>query len=179
MAFIIASGIPFVKITIDKIINIGCPIIFSYCVPKNKNIKPKTPNVFVKLPIKLLKITFTKRFLSLKICPKKLKLKLVNNPVKIRGTKQITKLNKFPLIPPKLWNGVKINAITGIGGINVQTKKLNNPAKKPIKAPAFFPNNRPLKITGIIDNVATIGPIGIDPNGVKQKNISSDNKSEK
>ena len=63
--------------------------------------------------------------------------------------------------------------------MNVQIKKLNNPAKKPIKDPAFFPNNKPLKITGIIDSVATIGPIGIDPNGVKQKNISNANKTAK
>ena len=64
-----------------------------------------------------------------------------------------------------------------MGGINVQTIKLKNPAKAPITIPALVPNKRAVIITGIIAKVATIGPsAGNDPSGVKQKIASIDRR---
>jgi hypothetical protein len=60
-----------------------------------------------------------------------------------------------------------------MGGMNVQTKKLNNPAKAPIIVPAFVPKSTAVIDTGTMAKVATIGPkAGSDPKGVKQ-NIAS------
>ena len=74
-------------------------------------------------------------------------------------------------------NGVKTNAV-GPGEMKVHTIKLNNPAKNPIAAPAPTPSKIPVRITGIIANVATIGPIGIEPKGVKHMMTSSASKME-
>ena len=67
----------------------------------------------------------------------------------------------------------------GDGGINVQTIKLNSPAKKPIKVPALGPKSCAVMMTGIIPRVATIGPnAGSAPRGVKQNIIKIASRAE-
>ncbi len=66
-----------------------------------------------------------------------------------------------------------MKAAIGVGGIKVQTRKLNNPAIAPMAVPAFIPIVNAVITTGTIINVATIGPIaGNEPRGVKQKTAS-------
>lgn len=90
-------------------------------------------------------------------------------PVKILGTKQIIILKKFPLYPANSENGVNKNALGLAGIIKVHTIKLKMAIINPISIPIFFPKVKDAMITGIMARVATIGPIGIEPSGVKQK----------
>ena len=69
--------------------------------------------------------------------------------------------------------GVHTKAISGFGGKNVQTIKLNKPAMKPIAVPAPGPSRMAAIMTGNMASVATIGPIGMLPRGVKQTMASS------
>jgi hypothetical protein len=76
----------------------------------------------------------------------------------------------LPAFSPTRLKGVntKANAMLNGGGMNVQTIKLNVPAKNPINAPAIGPISIPAIVTGIIARVATMGPkAGKDPSGVK------------
>jgi ABC-type Zn2+ transport system substrate-binding protein/surface adhesin len=56
----------------------------------------------------------------------------------------------------------------GLGGVKVHTQKLNRPKKNPIAVPARVPNIIAVMMTGTALRVATIGPIGSEPRGVKQ-----------
>ena len=66
-------------------------------------------------------------------------------------------------------NGVNKNADGLAGIINVHTIKLKIAIINPSSIPIRSPKVNDAIITGIIASVATIGPIGIEPSGVKQK----------
>ena len=81
-------------------------------------------------------------------------------------------LKKLPFTPSDSENGVNKNAVGDDCSIKVHTRKLYVAATSPIKRPTFLPKVSDAIIGGIKNNDATIGPIGIDPIGVKQ-NIAS------
>ncbi len=147
------------------------PIIVEYSFPKNNAIKIKTSIVLVRLPRIEAMIGFTGLIVFVSttscelLCPT---TRAGTIPESTRGTKQMIKLPIFPLYSDTSANGVNKNAVGNAGIKNVQYMKLNVAIINPIVAPAFNPNVKDAIITGIKARVATIGPMGMEPSGVKQ-----------